>query len=177
MRINVRRLAAGKTEWEKSLDFNYNLDLSEVERWGVRPFPAPVRLSGRLTSRAGILTLYYKVSFTREEPCARCLETVKREVEAEFTHTVVEAEPGNEAEAEADGLIPAYSGFLDMDELAVADILLSQEGMLLCDPGCKGLCPKCGANLNENPCSCTLNEPDPRFAKLAEFMNSEGSGG
>ena len=36
----------------------------------------------------------------------------------------------------------------------------------LCRPDCKGLCPECGANLNEGMCACSRDEGDPRMAVL-----------
>ena len=39
----------------------------------------------------------------------------------------------------------------------------------LCKEDCKGLCPKCGCDLNEKECSCTTKEIDPRWAVLKNF--------
>ena len=55
-------------------------------------------------------------------------------------------------------------GQLDLAELAGADILLELPTSMVCDEGCKGLCPECGANLNEGDCGCRPSAGDPRLA-------------
>jgi uncharacterized protein len=40
----------------------------------------------------------------------------------------------------------------------------------ICDPGCRGICPQCGKNLNEGPCACAAEPPDTRWAKLADLL-------
>ncbi len=41
----------------------------------------------------------------------------------------------------------------------------------LCDEDCKGLCPECGQNLNEEECDCDTEMVDPRLAKLEKFFD------
>jgi uncharacterized protein len=36
----------------------------------------------------------------------------------------------------------------------------------LCQEDCRGLCPRCGANLNERDCGCNLETGDARLAVL-----------
>ena len=42
---------------------------------------------------------------------------------------------------------------------------------LLCKDSCKGLCPKCGKNLNNGSCACSKGEPDPRLAALSQLLS------
>ena len=60
---------------------------------------------------------------------------------------------------------------LDLDELATADILLELPSKHLCKPDCKGLCPDCGADLNETACDCGKHRIDPRLEALKDLMN------
>ena len=46
---------------------------------------------------------------------------------------------------------------------------LALPGQITCTPECLGLCPQCGANLNEDPEHAHEAEPDPRWAKLSEL--------
>ena len=46
------------------------------------------------------------------------------------------------------------------------------ETKFLCSEDCKGLCPRCGKNLNLGPCGCR-KEPDPRFAVLEQLLDKE----
>ncbi len=55
---------------------------------------------------------------------------------------------------------------LDVALLCWEEFMLSLPMRPLCQEGCKGLCPSCGINLNENSCACTQDEGDPRLAAL-----------
>ena len=65
-----------------------------------------------------------------------------------------------------------------MESLVVAAIVFELPLVPLCDEDCKGLCPTCGANLNEGPCGCEKEQSDGPdefelaknpFAALANF--------
>ena len=56
---------------------------------------------------------------------------------------------------------------LDLRPAVREEWLLAAPAFVLCREDCKGLCPRCGADLNEGPCSCTKTEIDPRWASLA----------
>ncbi len=55
---------------------------------------------------------------------------------------------------------------LDLGLLCWEEFMLSLPMRPVCKEGCKGLCPTCGINLNENSCACTQDEGDPRLAAL-----------
>ena len=66
----------------------------------------------------------------------------------------------------------------DNDTLEITDII--RESILavlplkiLCKDDCRGLCPKCGKNLNQGQCDCDLHEVDPRLAILAKLKETE----
>ncbi len=55
--------------------------------------------------------------------------------------------------------------FADLTEELRQDIILLFPSNPVCSEDCKGLCPRCGANLNEGPCSCKP-EGDSRWGAL-----------
>jgi len=57
---------------------------------------------------------------------------------------------------------------IDLDVIVAEEIFLNFPPVLLCSPHCKGLCPKCGSNLNTSPCNCK-REGDSPFAVLARW--------
>ena len=61
-------------------------------------------------------------------------------------------------------------GFLDMDEPLREQIEMEFPVRFLCSDDCRGLCPKCGKNLNEGDCGCATKEIDPRLAPLAKLL-------
>ena len=60
-------------------------------------------------------------------------------------------------------------GELDVAAWARDALALSLPAQITCTPECAGLCPQCGANLNEDPDHAHEAEPDPRWAKLSEI--------
>jgi len=63
-----------------------------------------------------------------------------------------------------------YDGIaLDVELMVLEQIELAIPMKFVCRENCKGLCYKCGADLNEGPCVCTGEESDSRFSALLEF--------
>ncbi|HMT07091.1 MAG TPA: DUF177 domain-containing protein [Pyrinomonadaceae bacterium] len=104
-----------------------------------------------------------------EIACTRCTTAVLRPFDIEFDDVFVN-EPlkdGEEAVEEVD-LDESYveNGEVDLSEVVREQILLDLPEQVYCSDGCKGLCPKCGSNLNLIDCNCNFNEIDPRWAAL-----------
>ena len=55
---------------------------------------------------------------------------------------------------------------IELDRVIDTETTLALSMKPLCDPGCRGLCPVCGANRNLTPCACPERAPDPRLAVL-----------
>ncbi|MDA8127015.1 MAG: DUF177 domain-containing protein [Deltaproteobacteria bacterium] len=113
------------------------------------------------------------VSTNLEAPCSRCLEPSRQLVAAEFKYTFAPspAEPQEELELSADDLDFAYyeEDTIDLDALVLEQILLQIPIKPLCKGDCKGLCPRCGTNLNVASCGCTSEPFDERLALLKKF--------
>ncbi|MCM1289267.1 MAG: DUF177 domain-containing protein [Corallococcus sp.] len=81
--------------------------------------------------------------------CDRCLDTVCKQIVLPFDQTFFK-----------DGAGPdeyVYSGSkLDATKAVEDEVVLSLPTLLLCSEDCKGLCPKCGTNLNKSECGCNL---------------------
>ena len=78
---------------------------------------------------------------------------------------VVDAEDSEEAEA-----FCLQGEELDIDDLLETAFILDMESKSLCRPDCKGLCPKCGKDLNDGPCGCRP-DIDPRLAVLEQLLD------
>ena len=61
---------------------------------------------------------------------------------------------------------------LDLDQVVTEAFVLEMDTKNLCSDDCKGLCAKCGADLNLGPCGCRP-EVDPRLAALAQLLDGE----
>jgi uncharacterized protein len=122
----------------------------------------PLRLS---RAKEGVLvqgTLVIGV----EDECLRCLTPVQREIALDLEElfaypasSLLEFSIGEDAN-------------LDLGPLVRDEVLIADMNGVLCRPDCKGLCPGCGANLNDGPHQCD-ELIDPRLAKLRELLKDE----
>ena len=151
---------------DEMLDFSYELDLGNMEFNGSKPLNTPVRVSAKAVNRAGVVNLAISAMFDYTAPCDRCGEETITSFDYGFDHTLVLSLEG---ENEGDYIeTPDYN--LDLDELVTSDILLELPLKHLCSEECKGLCPKCGANLNRGECGCDRQEIDPRLEALRSLL-------
>lgn len=150
---------------DESLDIEYSIDLSDYELFDDKPFITPVSVKGVVFNRAGIVTLNYSISFRLKLNCDRCFLQFERDFAYSFEQILVTS-----LNTDNDEFIVVPDMELDLDPLILSDILLSLPSKLLCSEDCKGLCQKCGANLNQTSCLCKQTDIDPRLAKLSEFF-------
>ena len=151
-----------------SLPFRFELDLSGLDFYGEKPFAHPVRVSGTVRNMAGALQLEGTAETTMELACDRCLKPFVRELALPVS-TLLAEELEDE---ENDEIVLLEEGAVDLDEVFTTALVLSMDAKHLCSEDCRGLCPTCGADLNEGPCGCR-KEPDPRFAALAQLLDKE----
>lgn len=104
-----------------------------------------------------------ETDLTLAVPCGRCLEEVQT-----VMHLVIERKVSLK-EPEEEGWL--CGTVLDVDKLLYDEILLNLPVRVLCRSDCKGICRKCGANLNRETCSCDRTELDPRMAAIWDVFN------
>ncbi len=102
-------------------------------------------------------------------PCDRCLEEVPVRFRITIDRTVPIGDTDDGEEAEDTGYLAGTS--LDVDRLIHDEILVNWPMKVLCSEGCKGICRKCGVNLNHESCACDRTEPDPRMAAIQDIFN------
>lgn len=106
--------------------------------------------------------------------CDRCLTPLSVPVEQSFDLLYVPPlGTGNENELGEDDLsIGFYQGeVIDVDDLVREQIELALPMARLCSEECRGLCPECGANLNEGQCTCSVEQVDERWIALKELKS------
>lgn len=110
--------------------------------------------------------------------CSRCLKRVESPLEFDFAEQLLYAKDVSLFSHLAVGEVEELYFIYDKDTLDITDIvresiLAHLPQKILCGEECRGLCPKCGKNLNEGQCDCDLHEVDPRFAILAKLKEAE----
>jgi uncharacterized protein len=174
MRIEVENLTAAPTPFAHT----YRAGEVELEEEGARLL-ADAAVEGNATRKGEQVRLRGTIRTEVELLCDRCAAPEHAPLEVEFDTSYipqeVEATKAENVELQAEDLIlSAYEGdAVDLDELVREQILLALPSRHLCREDCKGLCQKCGADLNRNQCSCEQGEVDPRWAALADIKNRE----
>lgn len=107
-----------------------------------------------------------------EAPCARCVEPVQHLISAEFDLLFRPLGVDAGGSEYAISTQETEIGYYEKDGLALEDVLREQvllalPARSLCQPECKGLCPRCGQNRNEAACSCDEVASDLRWEALA----------
>jgi uncharacterized protein len=130
----------------------------------------PVRLDlGATMTPTGQVLVAGVVEAPLVQECRRCLAPVQLTLRPEVA--LVWTEPGEfGAESDDDGeevrVLEAGAGEIDLGEAIREELILAAPTYLLCREDCRGLCPRCGADLNEGPCGCVGDDRDPRWDAL-----------
>lgn len=103
-------------------------------------------------------------------PCDRCLENVKSTISLK-TSKEVDLNEGSEVDDANEFLFMDGTQF-DSEKFVYGEILVNLPMKVLCNENCKGICNRCGTNLNHGSCGCDTTELDPRMAKVLEVFNS-----
>ncbi len=148
-----------------SVAFDYEPDVSGVNSDAVIEALEPVRAKGRIRNSAGVLYLEAEITGRLKCVCDRCA--------AEFEKSLrlpVKAVLAEELCDEENSDIYLLDGdYVDLDEIVVTAYVLNMDTKFLCKEDCKGLCPRCGKNLNEGPCGCR-GEINPQLAVLQQLL-------
>ncbi len=163
--FDLNRLGLTSGEGRR-LDLHVHIDPFEFggQRYAAVPDIVEVRVDISRTTGSG-WAMRLRFAAALEGPCFRCLEpaTPRIEVDAREVH-----QPGGGEELTS----PYVAGDgeeLDLEHWARDALALSLPTTITCRPDCAGLCPECGANLNEDPGHAHETGPDPRWAKLSEL--------
>ena len=147
--------------------FRFELDLSDMEFAGRYPISRPVIVEGVVRNRAELLSLELTASTTLDAVCDRCGKEFLQDKAVSYSCILAE-ELQNE---DSDEIVLLEDGEVDVGDLARTAFILGMDTKTLCSEDCKGLCPRCGADLNLGPCSCG-KETDPRLAVLAKLLEN-----
>ena len=152
----------------QSLDFAFELDLSDLEFDGRCPVSRPVAVEGEVRNTADLLELSLTARTTLDAVCDRCGKAFLQDKEVEYRCMLAEELQNGES----DEIVLLEDGKADAGDLARTAFILGMDSKTLCSEDCKGLCPRCGADWNLGLCSCK-KETDPRLAALATLLDKK----
>jgi len=130
-------------------EIDYDITPEELSSINGYNFSSPVHVKGEIFNRTGIVYLNFSVDFSLNIVCDRCLKELDRDYHYDFEHIIV-----GSANSNNDEYIVADGESIELNDIAVSDLLLQFPSKFLCDEECKGLCMVCGCDLNESECDC-----------------------
>ena len=151
-----------------SVSFSTSVDLSDLLYGTCYPVSEPVVADGTVRNTAGVLAMKGNLKTCIHGVCDRCAADFTRDVEIPIDVVLVR-ELANE-DSEDEWVFPLVDDGADLEEIVRTVFVLNMDSKMLCKDDCKGLCCRCGKNLNEGPCACE-KELDPRFAALRQLLN------
>ena len=147
----VQTARGGKAPFE----FSATTEKLFGEDFSAEGFIGDVKIFGEVEDIGRCFVVRGRIECRKTFICDRCLTQATEDQVHEF------AEEFDKATVVED--------FIDVTELLRDELLAGQPMKNLCKADCKGLCPVCGANLNDGECDCKKFIIDPRLAALENF--------
>jgi uncharacterized protein len=122
-------------------------------------------------SQGGLTAVEGTLRFNVRMPCSRCLKPVDETLAVPFKERFA-SRPEAVPNEDQDEVHLITQDHIKLDSYVEEAVWLALPLATLCSVECKGLCPECGINLNEETCGCGKNKIDPRLAGLANFFET-----
>ncbi|MEO2204113.1 DUF177 domain-containing protein [Paenibacillus pabuli] len=156
---------------DRPLQFNEQWDIKELisnrqDITAVTPLTADLSAE---QATGGVVDVHGKVSAGVDMLCSRCLKPISEHLHIDF-HEQFKQGKQPEDLPEDDDTVYVDGEDIDLKLYAEEAFLLHLPFIPLCSDTCKGLCPKCGHELNEGDCGCDNEVIDPRLAGLKDFF-------
>ncbi|OMF83169.1 YceD family protein [Paenibacillus glucanolyticus] len=169
MLIQFRKL----TTSDQPLQFHQTVDVSNAVKGrkdivAVQPLDVDLKAT---PSISGTVDVRGSLQGELEMHCSRCLKPINEHVHIPF-HEVFQpvVEDPETLQDENDDTTYVQGESVDLTPYVEETFLLHLPLAPVCSADCKGLCPNCGKDLNEDTCSCDTEVIDPRLAGLKDFF-------
>lgn len=164
MLIKISNLTAGEYH------FNFDERIEKIDLGD--PFIGNFKTFITLNKLHNQLILDSRSELTAQFECDRCGIEFTRELESEYEMVYLMNEEPQDTEAINVTYLSHDAVNIDIKNDLREFAILSIPMKKLCKEDCKGLCYRCGGDLNKNECSCTVSEIDPRWQKLIDLTSN-----
>ncbi|MBQ8682528.1 MAG: DUF177 domain-containing protein [Selenomonadales bacterium] len=165
MRINT-----GETKMQVGVDQQFHFITSarqlDIDEKTIK-ISNDIVVDGTISYTGRLFQVSGSISFLAERVCDRCLESFTKQMVLPFDEVYQE----DTAEKKEEDAIIFEGTVIDLSMVVREMVVLADFSKALCDENCKGLCLKCGTNLNEQDCQCDRYIIDPRLAALQSFFD------
>ena len=152
--------------------------LAEMIKSGEIEFSAPVKTRLRVFQIGDIIEMEGVFETIARLACGRCLKEFETQLTSEialtYTREILEnredlSRDEIELSPEDAGLITFSGDRIDLKEGVQEQVVMAIPVRPLCHEHCKGLCPQCGANLNNGDCGCDKTIRNTQFSALKKL--------
>jgi uncharacterized protein len=164
------KLDLGMLERRRRLPVEARLEPGDPEWAGAElrlAGPLEVRLEAQLAGHDVVVR--GQLSGEVRLACRRCLTEVVLPVVEEVAFVYARGVTGVDAERQEVYPLPERSAVLDLEPAVREHVVLAMPQLVECSAACRGLCPRCGTNLNEGECACREEETDARWGPLHDL--------
>ncbi len=166
----------------RNVRFQVDVPAGEIEYDSKVAQASPLHADGTaqlLSQSLGEIRIQGTLAVTMNALCDRCLESASVSIKKQFDLVYVpseQAKSGGETEIdEAAVEVGYYEGAgLSLNDVLREVILLALPMQLVCSEACKGICPSCGQNWNQQDCGCHPEPVDDRWGQLKNYRAQVG---
>lgn len=171
MKVNIssiREIRGGSIQFQGEQEID---SIREIEELGLI-LRKPASVTGKVTNTGEGFLVKAEVVFAYEANCSRCLE----HFQAKQTIVINEEFVSDYQAGEDETVFGFHGDIIDLGNCINEQIVLALPMKFLCRADCRGFCPVCGTNLNQEECHCSEQKIDSRFEKLKSLLPKEGGG-
>ena len=171
MLLDLSELLSGRT---KTKTYHAVVEMEQfdtgTEVYGVKKASEPYITITETGAKKFLVTC--EGNITLVIPCGRCLADVDTYIEYQIEREIDfnDEDELSDERLEEMSYIDGYH--LDVDKLVYSEVLIDVPLRVLCSEDCKGLCYKCGANLNKGECGCDRVQLDPRMSVIQDIFKN-----
>ncbi len=172
-------LLPDREEGPEVVDASWNVELKEPLFFAQEEFTfiSPFQVNAHARWADQSIMVEIDLEATISVPCVRCLELTDIALRTHFMYLYSLRDfvsSGREQEADEHiVLVDSLENRLDITPQVWESLILSLPLHPLCREECKGLCPICGASLNEGDCGCNRQAIDPRLSDLLKMKEDD----
>jgi len=171
MRINIEPVR--KKDSAGTINFEYNVEEPNKSGYAFllkAKKAESIEITGEVSQKNGLPAVDYKIEAAFLANCARCGNDTRQTIG--FSGEAYIADKSEDKDDGEDFYITETDGILDLDDFIVEFLGVHVPYRYICSEDCKGLCCKCGKDLNEGECDCPKKEKNPAFEILDKFFDN-----
>ena len=160
MKLKISNFISLAVGYKEESDFKIKEPIDDLRL--SKPIKAHLTL---MRLKEGISVKIEDMETACDTACVKCLYKFSSGIKVPYAERVYYMEKPQSFDVEADQpdifMVDLKQNEIDLTEMIRQEILLHFEPYQVCSKGRKGLCPKCGTNLNKKKCKCKIEKPDP----------------